>query len=314
MTSENETNDTAAENGDPGTAQPAEPAVPTPSKRLTAALAAAMLGVGVAVGAAIGPAPSSSFGVDAPLAALLRSLLAEKPSANQPSETGSGEQSGSAPHKSSPGATPSGETAPATEESTGSEPSGKKETGEEKSKAKYPEITRVWLVELSGMSFSEALSSPSKASYIDSQAIPQGSLLSGWSAIAASSFATDVAQITTKKPSIVQTVVQPPCPAGQECLPGTPGGLAAADAFLEKTLPKLSASTSYSTGLVAITFGIVAAGAESELPAGSTTSLLASQPAAGALLISPYVAAGKRPNTKFDPASPSGSMEALLSR
>lgn len=290
--------------------------VPVPSKRLTAALAAAMLGVGVAVGAAIGPVPTSSFGVDAPLAALLRSLLAERPASHKPAATSQEPASETAPvshQHAAPASQPSSEetSQPAKEETT-PEP---KPTAKKEPESKFPPVNRVWLIELSGAGFSEALAAPSTASYIDSQAIPKGSLLDGWSAIAASSFATSVAQLATKEASLVQTVVQPVCANDQECLPGTPGGLAAANAFLASTLPKLTASGSYSSnGLVVITFGTVASGTESELPAGSTTSLLASQPAAGALLISPYVAAGKRPTTTFDPASPKGSMEALLRR
>ncbi len=290
------------------------PRPPMPGRRLTAGLAAAMLGVGVALGAAIGPAPSTSFGIDAPLAALLRSLLAEHPAHHAKAQPATSESPGSStPKTSSPTEKSTGEesgTTP-TEESGGNKPASKKSSKQKE----LPAINRVWLVELSGNSFSEALGEPSKAPYIDQQAVRAGSLLSGWSAQAASSFATSVPQIATTEPALVQTVIQPICTNGEECMPGTSGGVAAADAFLAKTLPKLTSNPAYrSNGLIVVTFTTVASGAETELPAGSTTSLLASLPAAGALLVSPYVAADKRPKTTFDPASPRGSMEALLSR
>ncbi|HUA11547.1 MAG TPA: hypothetical protein VMA83_06050 [Solirubrobacteraceae bacterium] len=288
---------------------------PLPSRGLTAALAAVMLGIGLALGVALGPGPATSFGIDAPLAALLRSLLAEHPAQHAKVHPASGTTPAtSTPTSGKTPATTSGEPTETTNEQGGG--SGKNTPANKKAATKeLPPINRVWLVELSGGGFSEALSSPSKAPYIDGQALHAGSYLSGWSALAASSFATSVAQIATSEPALVQTVVQPVCTSGEECAPGTPGGLAAADAFLAKTLPKLTSNSAYrSNGLIVVTFGTVAAGPETELPTGSTTSLLASEPPAGTLLVSPYVAAGKRPKTTFDPASPRGSMEALLSR
>ena len=272
-----------------------------------------MLGVGLVVGAAIGPSPSQTFGLGAPLAALLKSLLAEHArvpagKGNSGGSTGAGGGAGGSTFTPGPASETAQEEAPAEEEENGGGGGG----GGEK-KAKYPPINRVWIIHLSGAGFGEALESTAGGHYIDQTAIPQGSLMAKWSAISGQNFATDVAQLATSESQFVQNVVQSPCPTGQQCLPGTPGGLAAADAFLEKTLPVIEATGPYKTnGLIVVVFGTVAEGPESEYPTGSVTSLLASQPPGGALLISPFVAAGKRPTTNFDPASPERSMEALL--
>ena len=45
-----------------------------------------------------------------------------------------------------------------------------------------PPVTNVWLIELSGTTFAEALAQPRAAPYIDAQAVPAGTLLSSWSA------------------------------------------------------------------------------------------------------------------------------------
>ena len=296
--------------------------VRTPSPRMTAALAAAMLAVGVAVGAAIGPTPTSSLAVGTRLP-LLPSLLAaagvgvrhtsaavqppatvaapttrvrkrrvrHASSAAQPSSTNASEEA-SAPSSTTP--TSKGKAAP----------------------IKLPPVTNVWLIELSGSTFASALEAPTGAPYINDQAAPTGTTLSGWSAIEASAFANDAALMATSGPQVVDTIVQPPCPegaAGAQCAAGTPGALTAADEFLKATLPTITSSATYrSSGLIVVTFGSVAAGSASGLPSGSASSTLTSQPPAGALLISPFVTAGASSSTTFNPASPTQSLEKLL--
>ena len=173
------------------------------------------------------------------------------------------------------------------------------------------------MVQLNGTGFEEAFAAPTSASYIDTQAIPSGSYLNSWSSLSATTFANNAALISTTEPQVVQTITQPPCPegaAGAGCAPGTPGAIGAADSFLKQTLTTLAASAAYrSNGLIVVTFATIASGASSELPAGSTTATLASQPT-GALLISPFVTKGSRPTTTFNPASPRQSLEALLHR
>jgi hypothetical protein len=148
--------------------------------------------------------------------------------------------------------------------------------------------------------------------------VPSGSLLSSWSALSAITFANDAALIATTEPQIAQTIIHPLCPegaAGAGCTAGTPGAISTADTFLQQTLPTITSSAAYrSSGLIIVTFASIAAGASSELPAGSTTATLTTAAPAGALLISPFASKGARPTAAFKPSSPRQSLEALLHR
>jgi hypothetical protein len=291
-----------------------------PSPRMTAALAAVMLAVGVAVGAAIGPTPTSSLAVGTRLP-LLPSLLAAAgvghTSSVQPPATLAAPTSRvrrRRARRASSAAQPSANANASEEASTPSST-----TPASKGKAtpiKLPPVTNVWLIELSGSTFASALEAPTGAPYINDQAAPTGTVLSGWSAIDASAFANDAALMATSGPQIVDTIIQPPCPegaAGAQCAAGTPGALTTADDFLEATLPTITSSATYrSSGLIVVTFGSIAAGSASGLPSGSESATLTSQPPAGALLISPFVTAGASSSTPFNPASPTQSLEKLL--
>jgi hypothetical protein len=183
-------------------------------------------------------------------------------------------------------------------------------------------VTKVWLIELSGSGFGEAVAQPAAAPYIDTQAVHQGTLLSGWSALDASSFANDATLIASTPPQLLDTIVQPPCaassPQGEgaaadQCAPDTPGGVKAADEFLEQVLPTITATAPFrENGLIVVTFATVASATATGLPSGATTATLTSQPPAGALLISPFVTAGARSSIAFTPQSPAQSLEKLL--
>jgi hypothetical protein len=174
------------------------------------------------------------------------------------------------------------------------------------------------VIELSGSTFASALAQSAAAPYIDGQAIPAGTLLSGWSAVAGSAFASDTALLASTPPQIVDSIVQPPCPegaAGAPCAPGTPGELTAADEFLKATLPTITSTPAYREhGLIVITFGSIVSGSASGLPTGASSVTLPSQPPAGVLLISPFAHAGARSPTTFNPTSPKQSLEKLLRR
>jgi len=285
-----------------------------------------MLAIGVAVGAAIGPAPTASFAGSAELPLLLHSLIG---SASTPKTTPSAAQPATGAVAATPAkrhsrkravaaaASEEAATPASTEEGSGSSTKSKG-SSEATSTKPLPPVTRVWVVQLNGAGFEEALASPSAAPYIDSQAIPSGAFLHNWSSLAAQTFANDAALIATTEPQVAQSIIQPPCPegtAGASCASGTPGALSTADTFLKQTLATITASASYrSSGLIVVTFATIANGASSELPAGSTTATLSSQPPAGALLISPFVTKGTRPTPSFNPSSPRQSLEALLHR
>jgi hypothetical protein len=306
-----------------------------PSARVGAVLATVMLGVGIAVGAAIGPAPEASLAGSAGIAQKLPALIAAAVARGRAQAAPQATTATTAPPAITPQATPTttpaststtSAPAPATTQTTPAEgesrntPSTPTRTTTEEA-SNLPPITSVWLIELSGVSFAEALASPTAAPYITGQLIPKGTLLSGWSALGAGAFASDAALVEHKAtvggtPPLLHSIVQPPCPegaAGATCAAGKPGALTAADEFLKATLATITATTTYSEhGLVVVTFATVADATASELPAGASSATLASQPPAGAVLLSPFAKAGARATTKLNPASPKQSLEKLL--
>jgi hypothetical protein len=179
----------------------------------------------------------------------------------------------------------------------------------------------VWLIELSGESFSQALAQPAAAPYIDSQLIPTGTLLSGWSALAGGAFA-DAASLAGlgaapgSPAPILDQIVQPPCPegaAGSQCAAGTPAQLTAADDFLTGAIAQIAANPLYREhGLIVVTFASVTQSTAAGLPEGSATATLTTQPPAGVLLLSPFVRAGVRSALAFNATSPKQTLHKLL--
>jgi hypothetical protein len=301
------------------------PLASTPSPRVAAALAVAMLATGVAVGAAIGPAPSTSLANVSRLPSLLPSLVAAASPASPPPATSAAPPPLAAPAvpaiRSSRSATvtptptattPAAPASPVGEEAAPSPPAGATH------QPTLPPVTNVWLVELAGSTFSDALAQPAAAPYISGQALAAGTLLTAWSGLDASAFASDAALLASEPPQVLDTVVEPPCregAAGVQCAAGTPGALTTADSFLSQTVATLTANPAYrASGLIVVTFGSVLSATATGLPTGASTATLSSQPPAGALLISPFAKAAARPTTAFNPASPKQSLEALLHR
>jgi hypothetical protein len=293
-----------------------------------------MLGIGIAVGAAIGPAPETSLAGSAQVVQKLPALIAAVV-ASRPAQTPSSTTATVAPPATTPQptpaatagtpasatSTPAASTTPTTSAEGESKKTSTTPTKSSTGASKLPPITNVWLIQLSGTSFSEALASPAVTPYISGQLIPKGTFLTGWSALSASAFANDAAlaekQATVgAAPPILHSIVQPPCPegaAGATCAAGTPGALTAADEFLKATLATITTTTTYSEhGLVVITFATVADPTAAELPAGSSNATLTSQPPAGVVLLSPFAKAGAKPATTFNPTSPKQSLEKLL--
>ncbi|HEV7528257.1 MAG TPA: hypothetical protein VGO29_05130 [Solirubrobacteraceae bacterium] len=317
-----------------------------PSARSSALLATVMLGVGIAVGAAIGPAPEASIaggaGIAQKLPALIASVVAHgRSQAPTPAAT-----TPTAPPAIVPQATPSAVAAPSTAAQTtaasatptsgagtpaqattpaagapGASETGPSNTSKPKGASNVPPITSVWLIELSGASFAQALANPAATPYISGQLLSKGTYLPAWSALSASGFANEAALVEHRAalgttPPLLHSIVQPPCPegaAGASCAAGTPNGLSAADRFLQATLATITATTTYSEhGLVVVTFATVADPTAAELAAGASTATLASQPPAGAVLLSPFAKAAARSTAAFDPTSPKQSLEKLL--
>jgi hypothetical protein len=284
-----------------------------------------MLALGVAIGAAIGPAPDASLaGPGAIVSSVVVPYVNELERAEQ--------ATASAPVQ--PAAVPATKrrrtrrvrkhrgaaAAPASTVITTTSTSSSTPT----SASTFPPVTTVWLIELSGASFTEALAQPGSAPNIDQKIIPSGTLLAGSSALDAGAIASEAGLLGAAQPSAegasptLQTITEPICPegaAGASCAAGTPGALSTADSFLEQALAVITASSSYAThGLIVVTFGTLNAGSASGLPSGSQTATLTALPPAGVLLISPFAHAGVRATTTFTPASPKQSLEKLLQR
>jgi hypothetical protein len=317
-------------------AQPAR-GLRLPSPRASAVLATVMLGIGVAGGAALGPGPDSSFAGDpgalaqrlpALLAAIAARRHAAAPAGAQASAPASeAEPAASAPrHKrkhrhagaaASAPATSASETTPSSSET--SETSAKPGGGSTH-QAKLPAISSVWLIELAGGTFSQALATPAAAPYIDAQLVPTGTLLSGWSALQGSAFAGEatLAEPVSAEatPPLLHSIVQPPCPegaAGAACAAETPGQLTTADEFLKATLATITSTPAYREhGLVVVTFASVAVPTQAGLPAGASSATLTYKPPAGVLLLSPFAQKGSRASVTYNPTSPRQSLEKLL--
>jgi hypothetical protein len=301
-----------------------------PSARAGVALATVTLAIGVVLGAAIGPAPDASFaGGGSGLAKRLPLLIAtirggQSSAAPSPAGTAAAKApaipSEPAP-KADPAATPSSTAATGSEEAAPQEePSTKKGAGTKTKQAKLPAISNVWLIELDGTSFEEAEAQPAATPYITETLLPAATLLKGWSALEASTFAGEATLAEPPAagavPPLLHSIVQPPCPEGAPgagCAPGTPGQLTSADQFLKAVLTPITSTATYREhGLVVVTFTSVGLAGQSELPAGSSTSTLTYRPPAGAVLLSPFAKAGARSSVAFDPTSPRRSLEKLL--
>jgi hypothetical protein len=299
-----------------------------PSARVTAALAAATLGIGVAVGAAIGPGPSPSQASSA-LPVLLTTLAREAAvraaaaasAAAQPTATTAEASTSSRKHRrrkhkaaeteeaSTAASTPEAETE--TKTPTATKPKSKTKA------STLPPVTHVWLIELAGTSFEDALAQPAAAPYVDTEAVAAGTLLSGWSGLDGSAFANDAALLAGSTPQLLDTIVQPPCPegaAGTACATEA-GQLTAASEFLKATIPTITSTASFrESGLIVVTFASVGLATQTSLPAGAATATLTSTPPAGVLLISPFAGVGAKSAATFNPTSPKQSLEKLLRR
>ncbi|MGO9763008.1 MAG: hypothetical protein ACLP1Q_17290, partial [Solirubrobacteraceae bacterium] len=275
---------------------------------MTAALAAAMLGIGVAVGAAIGPAPSPSQ-ADPSLPVLLGSLA--RIAANRAAQSATAAAEAPAvtaeatpsrkrrkrKHASAEEASSAATTTSASETETTTPTS----TTPSKTKAStLPPITHVWLIELAGTSFAAAAAQPTAAPYIDTQAVPAGTLLSGWSGLDGGAFANETALLASEPPQLLDTIVQPPCPEGAaaaSCATEA-GALSAADEFLKATVPTITSAADFrESGLIVVTFASVGNATATGLPAGAATATLTTQPPAGVLLISPFASVGAHRST-----------------
>jgi len=123
----------------------------------------------------------------------------------------------------------------------------------------------------------------------------------------------DLSQLSSSLASTTSTpnfswIVPSACHDGAptQCAPGSPSGLAAADAFLKEVVPSILASAAYkSAGLIVITFDSGPSTAPNSTPGSSAPADV------GALLLSPFVEAGARLTASFNVFSLLKSLERL---
>ncbi len=346
-----------------------------PSHRVGAALAAGALAAGIALGALIGPGPAASL-ASASRASALGHVLAviglesrmgsssePRPSAGaahplattpQPTPTPSsvataatGYGSGARGRSSrTPSSSPSSSSPNSASPTSSTKPAASGGEGEKPHKTEpLPPIANVWLVVLPyGASVGNALKQSTAAPYLG-QLAKQGTVLSGYSSLAAGQLAGAATLLSGQVTASVSTVAPPPCgtaatsSAGTEqpaaagqvaasapCPSEEPAGVQAADAFLQEVVPKIVASASYTEhGLIVLTFapssatsapstGTTEAAGTVAYPAGSLTSTLtAAGTPGGALLLSPFLRhAGTQSAGAFNAGSPRTSLEGLL--
>jgi hypothetical protein len=209
-------------------------------------LAAGVLGVGILAGIALGPGPASSPADSATLAQRALAALVTQASsspASPPAKTGTTPSEGEAPamstepgtatHKASGASkTPSSEApasteSPSSESSTGasegsssegaSKGSGASEKTSPGTPIKLPPVKHVWLIALSGQSFTNALTQSKTDPYLAKQLVPKGTLLSTYTLSAASELANGIAllsgqgvNVDTEQNCPTYTELQPP--------------------------------------------------------------------------------------------------------
>jgi hypothetical protein len=332
-----------------------------PSRRTSAILATAMLAVGIAVGALIGPGPADSLASSSRAAAIGRVLAllalgsgtssggnlalssgaATPPaSTSQPtpsttseatagSDGGSGGAAGTPTSPSHPSTSPSSSKVSPTPSTTPT--AGGEEESEKKSKTKpLPPIADAWVIELPyGSSLENALKQSTAAPYLDGQLKGAGTVLSGYSSLAAAQLAGAATLLSGQVGASVTTVAPSPCgtsaaagaasgatsspatgaptsgasqPAA--CPSGEPAGVQAADAFLQEVVPKIEASTAYKEhGLIVITFG--AAGQQGASSSTTTSPSASATDGTGAEVAYP---AGSITSTLTAAGAPAGAL------
>jgi hypothetical protein len=212
-----------------------------PSRPVAAALIALMLGIGFAAGAAIGPAPPPPVGRPAiaqALALIAQSAArshttvaaqvtvaqapapatppaASPPTSPAPSSAGAATSAAPSAQTTSP---PAGEqSSRAGESAAGTEPEAASETPAElaptgaskpssspspsTTPTRHPPITKVWLIDLSGLTFAQAQAHPTAAPYLTGRLLPSGTLLDRYSLLGEGALANDVALLSGQAPN-----------------------------------------------------------------------------------------------------------------
>ncbi len=217
-----------------------------PSRGMVAALAAAVLTVGILAGVALGPGPANSPADSATLAqralaALVASARSGSPTTTSTSTaatpppitsepTPTAATTGNTKDKAKPTSSPNEAGSPS-ESSSESTTSGSSEgsskslrsSGESEKPApgtpiKLPAIKHVWVIALSGTSFSAALADPTADSYLAKQLVPKGTLLSNYTLSSSSALGNGIALLSGQS---VNLDTEQDCPTYSELQPPT---------------------------------------------------------------------------------------------
>jgi hypothetical protein len=214
-----------------------------PPRRAVGALAAAVLAAGIVAGAALGPSPTnspadSSTLAERALAGLVASASGPQAAAPVPARTSAqstpapptasavpakakpappASEAGSPSQGSAPGESPSGTG------SQGSSPEGPSKGSQESEKApgtpvKLPPIKHVWVIALSGVSFSATSSQAQTDPYLAKQLVSKGTLLSNYTLTAPGALANGIALLSGQG---VNLDTEQNCPTYSEVQPPT---------------------------------------------------------------------------------------------
>lgn len=216
-----------------------------PSRRVTAVLAATVLALGIIAGAALAPAPSGAPADAATLAQQAIAALTAQvgagahasaptgPTTTPASEPATSASAPSEPAKAASKAAPtpaSPESSSASEGSSGSQSSeGSSSEGSSKSSGKtekptpgtpikLPAVKHVWVIALSGVSFSAALADPAADPYLAKQLVPKGTLLSDYTLSSSSALGNGIALLSGQN---VNLDTEQNCPTYTELQPPT---------------------------------------------------------------------------------------------
>jgi hypothetical protein len=218
------------------------PGAGAPSRRVAGVLAAGVLAVGIVAGAALGPAPSSSPAdastlAQRAIAALVTRANGSSPASAPASSTPALESEATttptsapihktkaasevAPTPASSESSSPGESSSNTLSSEGSssEGSSKRSKAAPGTPIKLPQVKHVWVITLSGTSFSAALASPATDPYLAKQLVPKGTLLSNYTLSASSALGNGIAWLSGQS---VNLDTEQNCPTYTELQPPT---------------------------------------------------------------------------------------------
>lgn len=219
-----------------------------PSRGMAAALATGVLAVGILAGVALGPGPASSPADNATLAQRAIAALvarggdssqavtststtaaATPPTiASEPTPTAATKNSVGGKAKSTPASSEASGTPESAGESTTSgvsEGSSKSPKGSSESEKatpgtpiKLPAIKHVWVIALSGASFSAALADPTADPYLAKRLVPKGVLLSDYTLSSSSALGNGIALLAGQS---VNLDTEQNCPTYSELQPPT---------------------------------------------------------------------------------------------